>query len=93
YERSGKRIAIHSTEDCGLFCLLPEVGDFAAEAMRLATLNADPIELEKVFRWPGGEVLSYDILAEKGKWVMISTDEKSLERDHGRWPLMMGTVP
>jgi hypothetical protein len=84
---------VHSTDEHGIFCLLDEAGDFATEATKLASANADPSELTHSFKWPGGSVLTYDVSTKKREWVMISADGKPLDRDHRTWPLMTGDVP
>lgn len=93
YERAGKRIAVFSTGQFGLFCLMREEGDFAGEAARLVAENGDAEELKRVFRWPDGPVLSYDVAAKKSEWVMVSVDGNALDRAHGKWPLMQGELP
>ncbi len=93
YQQAGKRIAVHSSHDFGLFCLLPDDGDFATQAPMLAAANADPSQLRHTFQWPDGPRLTYDVTAGKGDWVMVSENGKTLDRAHATWPLMAGELP
>ena len=93
HERSNQRIAVYSTDGFGLFCLLPLEGELADQAMKLAAANADSSNLKGEFKWPEGSSIKYDVFADQDEWVILSVDEKPLERDHGRWPLMKGHVP
>ncbi len=93
YERSSQRIVVHSTNDLGLFCLLPFEGELADQAMKFVVANADSSKLKGEFQWPEGSSIKYDVFADQDEWVIVSVDEKPVKRDHGRWPLMKGDVP
>ncbi len=92
YERAGQIIGVFSTDTLGLFCLLGK-GDGETQLRQLIAANPDASQLKRRFVWPGGGTLDYDLHAEKDRWVIVSEDDKPVNRDHGAWPLMAGEVP
>ncbi|MDA0710282.1 MAG: hypothetical protein O3B73_08740, partial [bacterium] len=92
FERAGKQVAVHSTGDVGIFCVLP-VGTPEAHLSLLTAANADADLLKTRFQWPGGDTLTYDIRAPKDLWVIVSVNGEPADRDHLKWPLMRGEVP
>jgi hypothetical protein len=48
--------------------------------------NPDEEKLRHEFQFPEGRKLTYDVLSPKNQWVMISDDDKLLDRDFDQWP-------
>ena len=92
YERAGQRVGVFSSDSLGIFCLLG-AGELDTRAKALVAANSDEERLKSQFQWPGGSALEYNVFAGKEQWVITSVDEKPVDRDHGRWPLMKGNVP
>lgn len=92
FEQAGHQIAVYSTDQLGIFCLLPEdeAGDWLED---VTVANADVDVLKTRFQWPNGSVITYDVHASKDQWVIVSVDGKHVDRGFGAWPLMRGDVP
>lgn len=82
-------IAVHSDAQGGLVAIFHD-GDAEAVLAAVSEANPDPLQLERVFRWPDGPALAYNVHAPKNRWVMVAVDEDPLDRAFDRWPLMVG---
>lgn len=92
YSRAGQKIAAHSADSLGLFCVMPE-GEPEALLARMTELNGDADALRGQFLSPEGKTVTYDVRAPKHLWVIESADDKPVDRDFTQWPLMQGDVP
>ncbi len=92
FKSADRHIAVHSSDELGIFCLLPDgkAGNLLAQ---LTAANADAKALGKRFQWPQGPAITYDVHAPKTQWVIVLVDGKPVDRDHGKWPLMQGKLP
>jgi hypothetical protein len=82
-------LAVHSRNDLGILCLFHQ-SDANRILNAISKANPDPALLYSSFQWPDGKHLTYDVQAAKDRWVMISTDGKTLDRNFDRWALMEG---
>jgi len=84
-------VAVHSRNDLGLIYLFQK-----SEADQLfddiAESNNNQEVLYKKFLFPDGKNIAYDVLSPKNKWVIISYNNKKLERNFDLWPLMDGEL-
>ena len=92
FKQTNQLIAVHSSDSLGVFCVLPE-GEPESLLRRLTTTNAGIKALESRFQYPDGPAITYDVLAPKNQWVIIAVNDQPVDRNHGQWPLMQGTVP
>ena len=92
FERAGHRVAVYSTDQLGIFCMLFG-GDAESWLADLTAANAKGDVLKTQFQWPQGATITYDVLAPKDQWVIVSVDGVDVDRNFGAWPLMQGDVP
>jgi hypothetical protein len=82
---------VHSHPEHGLVALLR--GDNAALALaQVSAVNADPLLLDRRFRWPDGPTLSYNVNAPQNRWVIVAVDEEPVDRAFSTWPMMDGMI-
>ena len=87
-------VAVHEAPGVALLVLLPGAGASPESlAQALETANPDPKSLARVFRWPDGRSVAYDLDAPKDKWVITAVDGQAVDRNHDRWPQMDGDAP
>lgn len=82
-------IVVYSVTDFGLIAVFKN-GDAATLLAGLIKSNPDPDRLKTSFQFPDGRNITFDVLAPKDKWVMISADGQMLNRDFDKWPLISG---
>lgn len=87
----GSLLATHSTPDASVLAVFP-AGEAAALLASLNHANPDAAALAHTFQFPGGAKLTYDLLSPQDRWVMISADGQSLDREFDRWPLIDGQL-
>ncbi len=87
-------IAVYSTDRFSMTALFPDSMTAPEELLRaLHEKNGDDETLHTQFVWPDGTVLTYDVQAPKGVWVMESVNGERLDRDYDAWPQLSGDVP
>ena len=85
----GLLVAVHSEVNFGIFTILPNQ-DPAALLTQLTELNSSEVILRTQFKTLDSHTLTYDTLSPKDKWVMCTDNDKALDRDFDRWPLLSG---
>jgi hypothetical protein len=80
-------ILVYSTKDFGLVCVFKKT-DEKALLSEIMLANPDIIHLKTHFRFPGGKSIDYDVLSPRNKWVIVSADDKLLNLDFDKWPLI-----
>jgi hypothetical protein len=82
-------IVVYSTESLGIMAMFE--GDNPVELLKsVIEKNSDSKQLHQTFQFPSGRKLTYDVLAPEDTWVMISDNEKMLDRNFDSWPLIDG---
>ena len=82
-------IAVHSEANFGLMSVFRNC-DTTKLLAELTKANPNAEELKRIFRYPDGKIITYDVLAPKDKWVIVSSNGLSLDRDFDNWPLISG---
>lgn len=82
-------VAVYSTGILGIMLIFE---GSQPEKLLNAILTANPAEqnLNREFKFPGGQKIEYDVLAPKNKWVITTVDGQTLDRDFDKWPLIEG---
>ena len=84
-------IAVHSSDHCGILFL--EKSENPNELLQKITAsNPDSKLLEKQFHFPDGSVIEYDLTASKDTWVIKAVDNKPVDRNFEKWPLIDGDI-
>ena len=84
-------IAVHSVVDFGLIAIF-KMQNASILCADLVKENPNPEHLKNCFQFPAGHKITYDVLAPKDKWVMVSSDGLLLDRDFDKWPLINGRI-
>lgn len=87
--RDSLLIAVHSSADFGLIAVFKK-SDTTMLLDELMKSNPDTEKLKTGFQFPEGPGITYDVLAPKDKWVMVSANGNMLDRDFDKWPLING---
>ena len=89
YAHNEMSIAVHSGKEAGIIAVFREAEprELAAELLRL---NPDAKKLRDMFVFPGGERISYELIAPKRKWVIKAIDGRAVDREYERWALIRG---
>ena len=85
------QIAVHSTAGFGLIAIF-ENTDSDSLLSQLTLSNREIDKLKTCFQLPDGHKITYNVLASKDKWVIISDNEQMLNRDFDNWPLIDGDI-
>lgn len=84
-------IVVYSTESFGMMAMFE--GDNPVELLKsVIEINSDSEQVQKIFQFPSGRKLTYNVLAPEDKWVMISDNEIMLNRNFDTWPLIDGDL-
>ncbi len=81
--------AIYSTESLGLLALFEGSGTDSL-LNEILKVNPNNEKLSHTFKFPDGPRISYDVEAPANKWVIISENDRLLDRDFDKWPLIEG---
>ncbi|MCP4438954.1 MAG: hypothetical protein GY810_08430 [Aureispira sp.] len=91
FEHKGSRsfkIAVYNSKNLGLLLLFPNYtksADYLSKALDLA--NPDLKILHKQVIFPDSKtVISFDLKAQKNKWVIKSINGKAVDRKYDNWP-------
>ncbi len=80
-------VAVFSQADLGLIVVFPEWSGTAADlATAIAAANPSEALLIRVFAWPSGDTITYDLAAAKGTWVIETVNGQAVDRDYDTWP-------
>jgi hypothetical protein len=82
-------VAVHSEANFGLLFVFKN-SNASTLLAELTKANPNAEELKRTFRYPDGKLITYDVLAPKDKWVIVSANGLSLDRDFDNWPLING---
>lgn len=84
-------VAVHSKPGMGLVVVFHD-GNAVGVLDKIINANADPVLLERAFRWPDGPEISYNVHAPKNLWVIATVDGEPLDRAFDKWPLLEGEI-
>ena len=84
-------IVVCSTESFGMMAMFEGFNHYEL-LTSVVNANSDSEQLHQTFHFPSGRKLTYDVLAPEDKWVMISDNEKMLDRNFDAWPLIEGDL-
>ncbi|GAA0878528.1 hypothetical protein GCM10009119_14960 [Algoriphagus jejuensis] len=82
-------VVVYSTQSIGIIAVFEDV-EPAVIFGRVLEENPDAALLNSQFQFPDGPLLKYDPKAQNDKWVMISENDKELNRNFDSWPLIEG---
>jgi hypothetical protein len=80
-------LVAYSTGNFGLIAIF-EDRKSSGLLNELMKANPDQEQLKTHFQFPGDRKIIYDVYSPKNKWVIISDNEKLLDRDFDKWPLI-----
>ena len=84
-------IAVHSREDLGIICLFQK-NETEQLLEKITESNCNQKVLYHKFQFPDGKSITYDVFPPKNKWVIISYDNKRLNRNFDFWALIDGEL-
>jgi len=88
----GVCVAVHSADQLGLMMVF-ENKDPQELLQQITALNPSEADLYQQCHVPNGPRIRYDLQASQNKWVIIEVDEKMMERNFEKWPLIHGWYP
>lgn len=87
----GLVVVVHSQVEQGLVALFHD-DDPKAVLAAVTAANSDPVTINRVFQWPDGPRITFNVNAPRNRWVIVAVDDEHLDTAFDRWPLLDGEI-